>query len=454
VIRSIRLRVALGVFGVVVTLVALQNVYALDRFERSFREDLDDELREELAEARDHLGMPDLQSWIDDAVRLHSRAGELFVEVRGPDGRIAASSANVPKAGFPGAQPLESSRAERIFEVVHPRSRSGARHIRGIEARIGPWEIRIAFGIEQIQRWVWTLRRNLLTSLMLISVLGAFSAWWVSRRALQPLSEMAARAASLGALPEGSLPRTGSGDEIDRLARVLNDLLARTRAEALRVRRLTADVAHALRTPLTAIRGNLELHVARARGSEAEAVGATIEQVDELGRLVKQLLLLERLENSPDDNVKRERVELYALARSLVEFMRAVGEERGVKLELAGEPVEVDADPVQIRQAIVNLLDNSLRHTPGGGRVEIEVGARGGRARVAVFDSGPGLPPGSQERVFERFYSTTAANGEGTGLGLAIARAIVRAHGGDVTASSPGGALFVIDLPLVAAAPA
>ncbi|MGH2899891.1 MAG: hypothetical protein ACRDMZ_14550, partial [Solirubrobacteraceae bacterium] len=180
-IRSIRLRVAFGVFTVVVTLVALQNVYALNRFERSFREDVDDELREELTETRDHLGMPDLQSWIDDAVRLHSRAGELFVEVRGPDGTVVASSANVPKSGFPGAQPLESERDERIFETIHPRSRSGARHIRGIETLAGPWQVRLAFGIDQIQRWYWNLRRNLLTSLVLISVLGAFSAWWVSR---------------------------------------------------------------------------------------------------------------------------------------------------------------------------------------------------------------------------------------------------------------------------------
>jgi len=447
-IRSIRLRVALGVFAVVISLVALQNWYALNRFERSFREDVDDELREELAEIREQLGSPELQAWIEDAVRIHGLAAELFIEVRGPDGNVVALSRNVAKNGLPGAGPLGAERDVRIFEAVHPRSRSGARHIRGLETRVGPWEVRLAFGLDQIQRWFWNLRRILVTSLMLTAVLGALAALWVAGRALRPLSEMASRAASLGALPEGSLPRTGSGDEVDRLAAVLNALLTRIREEALRVRRLTADVGHALRTPLTAIRGTLELQVARANGAEAEMLGAAIEQVDLLARLVNQLLLLEKLASRPDDHVKVERVDLYALTRSLVDFLRVLGEERGVQLVLSGGPVEVDADPIQIRQVIVNLIDNALRHTPQGGRVEVDVSVQRDRARVSVFDTGPGLAPGTTERVFERFYSTDSQSRGGTGLGLPIARAIARAHGGDVTATSPGGSLFVLELPL------
>lgn len=300
-ISSVRLRVAVGVFGVVMTLVALQNLYALNRFERGFREDLDDELREELAEVREQLGSPDLGAWIDSAVRLHSRAGELFIEIRGPDGDVVGRSANIPVTGFPGAQPLAPGAQPRIFEVAHPRSRSGARRIRAIETNDGRWQLRIAFGLDQVQRWYWNLRSNLLTSLLLIASLGTLLAWWVAARALRPISDIAARARSLGALPDGVLPRTGSGDEVDRLAGVLNDLLVRIREEVLRVQRLTADVGHALRTPLTAIRGALEVQLVRTQGADEEVLGGVIEQVDELTRLVNTVLLLEKLESGRSD---------------------------------------------------------------------------------------------------------------------------------------------------------
>ncbi len=445
--RSIRLRVAVGVFGVVMTLVALQNLYALNRFERGFRADLDDELRDELAEVREQLGSPDLGAWIDSAVRLHSRAGELFIEIRGADGEVAARSANVPAEGFPGAQPLAPGASPRIFEVVHPRSRSGARRIRAVEVRDGPWQVRIAFGLDQVQRWYWNLRSNLLTSLLLIASLGTLLAWWVAARALRPLSEIAARARSLGALPDGVLPRTGSGDEVDRLAGVLNDLLVRIREEVLRVRRLTADVGHALRTPLTAIRGALELHLVRTHGADEDVLGGVVEQVDELTRLVNKVLLLEKLESGRVDPENRERVDLLALTRALVDHLRVLGEEREIAIEVSGEPVPVEIDPGQIRQALVNLVDNALRHTPRGGRISIAVGRNEDRARVTVADTGPGIPPGELERVFERFYSSAEGNG-GTGLGLPIARAIARAHGGSLTASSPGGATFELELPL------
>jgi signal transduction histidine kinase len=158
--------------------------------------------------------------------------------------------------------------------------------------------------------------------------------------------------------------------------------------------------------------------------------------------------LLEKLESGLGESLVRERLDLLAQTQALVDHLRVIAEERGVSLECRGESVAVDADATQIRQAIVNLLDNALRHTPAGGKVSVEVGERGGAAELAVADSGHGLPVDQLERVFERFYSTRAGTGAGTGLGLPIARAIARSHGGDVTATSPGGGRFVLRLPL------
>ncbi len=445
--RSIRVRVALGVFAVVVSLLLAQNYYVLDRFERGFREEVDDKLDEELMELRGVLGSDQLAGWIENAVKARSGDQELFVEVLDASGAVVARSANVPPAGIPGAAEAAPSKGTQYWETSHPRSRSGARHIRGAETVAGPWRLRVALSLEQMQRSYWNLRGNLATSLLLIALLGAFAAWGVAARALRPVSEMAARARSLGALPEGSLPHSGSGDEIDRLAEVLNDLLQRIRDEVLRVRRLTVDVGHALRTPLTAIRGNLELQIGRSDGTHAEALATSLEQVDDLVRLVNQLLLLEKLESPPLGRLARERVDLHALARGLVEHLHVLADERGVVLELHGEPVFVEADAGQVRQALANLIDNALRHTPRGGRVGVETRSAGDLAQLRVADTGPGVPADQLERVFERFYSAPGEAGGGTGLGLPLARAIARAHGGDITATSPGGALFTFEIP-------
>jgi len=420
----------------------------LSRVEHSSRQAIDDQLDEEIAELRAVVGTDQLQAFVARAAAASHADQELLIEVLDAEGGVVARSEAVPGCGRGVVEGSSERERTRYWEVPHPRSHSGARHIRIAELRTGPATICVALGMQQAQGWYWALRRNLATSLVLIAGLGALAAWWVAARALRPVAEIVARARSLGALPDGSLPRTGSGDEVDRLAEVLNDLLQRIRSEVLRVRRLTADVAHALRTPLTAIRGNLELQIGREDDAHAEALAASLEQVDELVRLVNHLLLLEKLENGSSDSRKLERIDLCALTRGLVDHQRVVAEERGITLDLRGEVAIVLADPAQIRQAIANLVDNALRHTPRGGTVVVEVHRAGERAVLQVADSGAGIPPDELERVFERFYSTAADMSRGTGLGLPICRAIARAHGGDVRASSPAGAVFTLDLPL------
>lgn len=446
--RSIRLRIALAVFAVVVGLVALQILYVLSRFEHGFIEEIDDRLEEDLGELRVVLGSDHLDAWIEQTTGKHRREDEIFLEIRDAAGRIVARSKNVPETGFPGTPNVAMGGGRAYWDFVHPRSRSGARRVRALETWVGPWHVRIGMSLQEVQRWYWTLRKNLVTSLVLIALVGALSAYFVSARALLPIARIAAQARALGNLPDGTLPRTGSGDEVDRLAAVLNDLLRRIRAEVLRVRRLTADAAHALRTPLTAIRGHLELQASHAEGGAAESLATAIEQVDELVRFVNRLLLLEKLEGGLGELPTSPRLDLLAHAHALVDHLQVIAEDRGVSLECRGESALVDADADQIRQAILNLLDNAVRHTPRGGKVTVSVAVRANAAEVAIEDTGPGLPTDQLERVFERFYSTRAGSGAGTGLGLPIARAIARAYGGDVTAVSPAGARFVLRLPI------
>jgi signal transduction histidine kinase len=451
--RSIRLRIALAVFTVVVSLVALQVVYVLQRFRHAFMEEVDDRLEEGLGDLRVVLATGHVTEWIRQTAGEHRREDEFFVEIRDRDNHLVARSSNVAETGFPGAHGVSDSAEPHYWTFVHPLGKKDQRNVRALETWVGDSHVCLGISLREVEHWYAGLRKALATSLLGIAVLGALSAYWVAARSLRPVSQIAAQARTLGAATDGALlPRTGSGDEIDRLAAVLNDLLSRIRAEVLRVRRLTADAAHALRTPLTAIRGHLELDAAGSESGASDHVAVAIEQVDDLVRFVNRLLLLEKLESGLGESLVREPLDLLAQARALVDHLSVIAEERGVSLECRGESVSIVADATQIRQAILNLLDNALRHSEPGGKVSVEVAERDGTAELAVADGGRGLPPDQLERVFERFYSTRAGTGAGTGLGLPIARAIARSHGGDVTATSSQGARFVLRLPLAGAA--
>jgi signal transduction histidine kinase len=449
--RSIRLRIAFAVFAVVVGMVSLQVVYVLQRFEHGFIAEVDDRLEEALADVRVVVDTNHLEDWIEETTGENGLEDEMFVEVRDRDGRVVGRSDNVPASGFPGERGVGESHTARFWDFPHPEHGPKGHQVRALEAWVGDMHVCLGMSLEEVQRRYWDLRKNLVTSLVAIALLGALSAYWVATRSLRPVARIAAQARTLGASADGGglLPRTGSGDEIDRLAAVLNDLISRIRAEVSRVRRLTADAAHALRTPLTAIRGHLELDAASTPGGASDHVAVAIEQVDDLVRFVNRLLLLEKLEAGTGESVTRARIDLLEHAQALVEHLSVLAEDGGVSLECRGESAVVEGDPTQIRQAILNLLDNAVRHTPAGGKVGVAVGVRGDSAELAVTDSGPGLPVEQLERVFERFYSTRGGTGAGTGLGLPIARAIARSYGGDVTAtSSSTGARFVLRLPL------
>ena len=219
---SIRMRIVIGVFAVVVGLVATQDIYVLNRFERSSREAIDDELDDELAELRAVVDTDQQHAWVERATAESDE--DLFIEVLDANGIVVARNESVPGCGRPDVEEPSGRERPRHWELPHPHSRSGARRIRVTEAQAGSRTLCIALSMEEDQRGYWNLRRNLASSLVLIAGLATLAAWWVAARALRPVAEIVARARSLGALPDGSLPRTGSGDEVDRLAEVLNDL--------------------------------------------------------------------------------------------------------------------------------------------------------------------------------------------------------------------------------------
>jgi two-component system OmpR family sensor kinase len=249
------------------------------------------------------------------------------------------------------------------------------------------------------------------------------------------------------------------------LVEEINVLLGRLGAVLERERSFTADAAHELRSPLTALRLQLDrLGAAIEDGDGAErrlAHAQLHDGVDRATRLVEQLLVMARLEGSG----RRERrpVDLEQLAREVVETTLPLADQRGVDLGLAwSEPLEVDGESEGLRALLGNLVDNAVRHAPSGGHVDVAVrrqdveGGSGAHALLEVVDDGPGIPVPERERVFDRFYRVPGGEASGSGIGLAIVRAVAERHAGRIElADGPGGRGLAIRvwLPLRSATP-
>ena len=273
----------------------------------------------------------------------------------------------------------------------------------------------------------------------------------LAQRALMPIERMTERARHITAERLADrLPVHNPDDEMGRLAGVFNETLARLEASFEQMRRFTADVSHELRTPLTAIRsvGEVGLRGQRDEHAYRAIIGSMLEESDRLASLVDRLLALSRAETG-SVAARREPLNLSLLADEVAAHLGVLAEEKRQSI-VVENPVAVEAlaDRHGLRQAAINLVDNAIKFTPAGGRIQLVVREEPDGAVLDVIDSGPGVPAGARERIFDRFIR--ADSGEaGTGLGLSIAKGAVDNSGGRLTLESSGesGSTFRIWLP-------
>lgn len=290
---------------------------------------------------------------------------------------------------------------------------------------------------------------------LLASVAAALAvSWYFSRRVERSISSVAAGASQIAAgRYDARVPDPGLGEEFATLATTYNSLAARLEATESVRRRMLADLAHEMRTPLATIEAHLEAIEDGVRPPDPQTLGIVRASARRLGRLAEDVSAVSTAEEG-SLQIDRRLVPAATLASSAADAARHLFDAKGVRLRTALEEAgSVEVDPQRIEQVLGNLLDNALRHTPAQGAVTLSCRLAGAWVEIEVADTGAGVAPEHLAHLFDRFYRADAARDRehgGSGIGLAIAKALVEGHGGRISAASAGrgqGAVFTVRLP-------
>lgn len=356
---------------------------------------------------------------------------DLHVQIWGPDGvQIYRSARSVlpPRAVLGFSDVAVQGRQYRVYSVQTPAQ-----------------TVQIAQDMSARRERASALALRATLPMALVAPLLMLAVAWVIGRSLAPVERMRRQVARRPADDLSPLPGDDLPDEVRPLVDELNLLFGRVRAAFDAQQHFIADAAHELRSPLTALRLQAQALRRAATGDAAQqpALERLGEGIDRAIALVGQLLDLARLEADGRAGPAFEAVDLADVVRAAVADVLPQAQARAIDLGLAGDAaahVTVQGRPGPLRTLLRNLLDNAVKYTPPGGRVDVALRRGADGVLLAVDDSGPGLPADERERVFDRFYRSpdAAAGAPGSGLGLSIVAAIARQHGAQATlAASP-----------------
>jgi heavy metal sensor kinase len=384
-----------------------------------------------------------------------TRTDGTLVYLSGPPHAEAFEPARVPllsaaTSAPPAARKVAVGEHALLIAAVPAVAADGSRYVVEVGTSAAPLEA--------------TLRRLLgmlalgLPLTVSVAVAGGFV---LVRRALDPVERIARKAEEITQHNlSDRLPVVRSGDELERLSVSLNHMISRLQAALDDSKQFVADASHELRTPLTVMRGELESLAQDPRfGRETrETLGSVLEEVERLAEIVESLFALSRLD-AGDASAGWRRFDLAELAATTAEQMSLLATDKNVSIACdSAAGVVVEGDPARLKQVIVNLLDNAIKYTPGGGRVRLAVRREQGCALLEVSDDGIGIPAEALPHVFKRFFRVDSSRSReqgGAGLGLAIVKSICSAHGADIEViSEPGrGSTFRLRQPLAVGAP-
>jgi heavy metal sensor kinase len=384
-----------------------------------------------------------------------------YIQVLGPSVRVAARSSNLEGLSLPMSPETFTRALDGLptYEVVRNVGRYPVRLVtrpvvlrdKGIVAIV-----QVGSSLEGMEEVFHSLAYIFILGIAASVAIAGVVGWFLAVKALKPVAEITRIARRIGAenLNE-RLDIRGPRDEIGMLASTMNDMIGRLERSFRQIRQFTADASHELKTPLTILKGEMEIALRSGGDVEQmrEALRSGLEEIDRMSYIVRNLLDLARMDVEGAGAVGRK-VNLAMVLAERSEQMRRLAIERGVRMTILGTtPAEVYGDPVRLGQLFFNLMDNALKYTPPGGSVELTLEESGLRAVFSVRDTGVGISREDMPHIFDRFYRVDKARTRemgGAGLGLSICREIADSMGGSIEVESePGrGSIFTVRLPL------
>jgi two-component system OmpR family sensor kinase len=446
---SIRLRLAIVFALGSAVLLALGGWLFVSVLSSSLLASIDSQLSLQAGRGTSYLSNPATGASIPG-----TNAPEYVVQVVDQTNRVRASSADAGAQPLVSAAVLDQARTHQVLVTQRHDGEDQRVLVQPVPGQSG-WVELAGVSLESLDVTISRVTTELAVGSALFVLVTAFGAFALTRSALRPVERLRREVATLSerAAPDPvAVPRTH--DEIAELATTMNQLLLRLRRSLERERSLVADASHELRTPFAVLRGELELaqRPGRSREELLNAVTAAAEEAGRLNRIADDLLLLSRGDQG--------QLSVQVQVTNIHELLTHIAQQAQGRPEAAGKSVSVDAptslsvmlDPDRIRQAIDNLIDNSLRFTPRDSTVTLSARAHQADVEIEVADDGPGFPAEFLPHAFERFRrpdSSRSRHEGGAGLGLAIVMAIAVSHGGTAVAlnRTEGGAVVRIVLP-------
>ena len=312
--------------------------------------------------------------------------------------------------------------------------------------------LQLGQSMENYTRFIEAFRKIFVATMASLFVVAAIIGWFMARRALAGVEAVTrtARQISEGSLKQ-RVPVKKYQDEIDQLAITFNQMLDRIQALVTGIREMSDNIAHDLKSPITRIRGISEVTLTTgASDKEYETMAAsTIEECDRLLDMINTMLVISKTEAGVN-KLDTQEMDIGAVVGDACELFRSPAEDKDLRLvcDVPGN-FSISGDTRLIQRMIANLLDNAIKYTPAGGSIEMTVSTVNDAAAITVKDTGVGISEKDMPRIFERFYRCDPSRSEaGIGLGLSFARAIARAHGGDITVTSISdqGSTFTVTL--------
>jgi heavy metal sensor kinase len=422
------------------------------------REQVDEELIEEVSDFTELMQADGLEAVIS-YLRAEEKAelpGTLFLRLFSPDGTVLAATDDAAWGG-----PIPLNRHELEIRLPQGRPHIETLSIAGHSARMRSvysalsnqvW-LQIGLSLQESEEYLEIFRQLLLWILAPLVLLAGAVGWFMARQALADVDAVTRTAEEIaGGHPEKRVAVIRHFVEIDRLAGAFNAMVDQLHALIDQMREMTDNIAHDLRSPLTRIRGFAEMTLIGNRSPDdfQEMAVSTVEECDNLIDMINTMLDIAEAESGIAP-ITTEPVDLTALVDDALSLYSSLAYKKGIDLHRESPArAVIMADRAKYQRMVANLLENAIKYTPAGGQVTVSVTLRNEAACIQVRDTGVGIAPEEQPRIFQRFYRCDASRSEaGMGLGLSLARALAESLGGSLSVRSVPhkGSIFRLSIP-------